>query len=176
MEHVSNVYVEQYESPTPHLKVSCTDEKTGIQAIENITIQPVMEGRPERRDPEYTRNGTQMLMASRDVATGEINAYTIGQERKEEDFLNHVKDIVATAPGLEHLIVCDQLNTHKSASLAEWVAREIGFTGDLGKKGLPLFNSTKLATVCVSTNSDTIHRLSVLQFFQLSYDLGSHIE
>ena len=58
-------------------------------------LQPC-EGRPERRDPEYIRHGTRMLMASRDVATGQINAYTIGDERKEADFLNHVKEIVAS--------------------------------------------------------------------------------
>ncbi len=35
----------------------------------------------------------------------------------------------------EVVFMLDQLNTHKSASLVKWVAEEIGFEGDLGKKG-----------------------------------------
>lgn len=114
--------------------MSSCDEKTGIQALRHLQVDKMKPGREERKDPEYERNGTTTLIASLDVKTGEINAYSLGKTRNEEDFLEHVKDIVATDPLGEHVIICDQLNTHKSASLVEWVAEQVGFEGDLGKK------------------------------------------
>lgn len=91
-------------------------------------------GRCKRVDPEYKRNGTSCLIASRNVTTGEINAYSLGGTRKEKDYLEHVKDIIATDPNGEHIIICDQLNTHKSASLVKWIANKIGYECQLGIK------------------------------------------
>jgi len=91
-------------------------------------------GQCERVDPEYKRNGTSCLIASRDVRTGKINAYTLGSTRTEQDHLEHIKNIVATDPQGEHVIICDQLNTHRSASLVQWVAEQIDHKGDLGVK------------------------------------------
>lgn len=88
-----------------------------------------------RLDPEYQRNGVTCLIAAQDVKSGKIIAYQQGQTRKEEDFLNHVKQIVSTNSEAEHIIVCDQLNTHKSESLVKWIAQKISYTGSLGKKG-----------------------------------------
>ena len=41
---------------------------------------------------------------------------------------------MATDPKGEHIIICDQLNIHKSPSLVKWVAKQIEFKGDLGKQ------------------------------------------
>lgn len=120
--------------PNSTLNVSSSDEKTGIQALWHLKVETMKPGRIERKDPEYKRNGTTTLIASRDVKTGKINAYSLGKTRKEEDFLEHVKEIVATDPTGEHVIICDQLNTHKSVSLAKWVAKQIGYCGNMGKK------------------------------------------
>ena len=93
-------------------------------------------GKLKRIESEYIRNGTTCLIASRDIKTGELNAYTLGQTRKEDDFLEHAKEIVATQPNKKHIIICDQLNTHKSASLVKWIADECyGNKIDLGIKG-----------------------------------------
>ena len=89
----------------------------------------------EKREPEYIRNGTQTLIASRSVTTGKIDAYTVQENRKEEDYLNHIKEIVATDTEAKHVIICDQLNTHKSESLVKFVAEVDNFQGDLGVKG-----------------------------------------
>lgn len=116
------------------INVSSSDEKPGIQALRHLRNQKAKPGQVERRDPEYVRNGTSSLIASINVSTGKINAYSLGGTREEKDYLNHVKEIVAIDPSGEHVIICDQLNIHKSASLVEWVAAQIGFTGDLGAK------------------------------------------
>lgn len=133
LEKIGTVYKESLK-PEPGFRLSCSDEKTGIQAIEHLKVEGMVPGRLERKDPEYVRNGSLCLIAARDVSSGKIRSYSIGETRKEEDYLNHIKAIVATEPESNHVIVCDQLNTHKSASLVEWVAEQIGFEGDLGVK------------------------------------------
>jgi len=120
--------------PEPGFILSCSDEKTGIQATEHLKIEGMRPGRLERKDPEYLRNGALCLIAARDVKSGKIRTYSIGETRNEEDYLKHVKSIVTTEPKATHVIVCDQLNTHKSASLVEWVAKQIGYEGNLGVK------------------------------------------
>ena len=92
-------------------------------------------GRNKRIEAEYTRNGTTCLIASRNVATGAINAYQLGQTRKEEDYLQHIQSIYAIDTSKQHIIICDQLNTHKSASLVKWVASICYQNIELGTKG-----------------------------------------
>jgi hypothetical protein len=111
-----------------------TDEKTGIQALER-KIEKMEPNSNEKREPEYIRNGTQTLIASRSVNTGKIDAFTIQENRKEEDFLNHVKQIADTDTQAKHVIICDQLNTHKSESLVKFVAELDNIKVDLGIKG-----------------------------------------
>ena len=55
--------------------------------------------------------------------------------RTEEDFLNHVKTTVATAPRDKWVFVVDQLNTHQSASLVRYVAEYEKLEIELGVKG-----------------------------------------
>ena len=121
--------------PDNEIVISSSDEKTGIQAISHSQISKMSVGKLKRIESEYIRNGTTCLIASRNIKTGRLNAYTLGQTRKEGDFLGHVQEIVATQPGKKHIIICDQLNTHKSASLVRWVASVCYETIDLGIKG-----------------------------------------
>ena len=115
--------------------VTSTDEKTGIQAVCNIKTAPVQKGKCRRIDSEYKRNGTTCLIAGLDIKTGKIAHYHQGQTRNEEDFLKHVQGIIATNPDGEHILVCDQLNTHKSESLVKWIAEQINYKDELGLKG-----------------------------------------
>jgi len=121
--------------PDNEVVISSSDEKTGIQAISHSQISKMNVGKVKRIESEYKRNGTTCLIASRNIKTGGLNAYTLGQTRKEEDYLKHIQEIVATRPDKRHIIICDQLNTHKSASLVKWVASVCYKTIDLGVKG-----------------------------------------
>lgn len=70
------------------------------------------------------------------MAKGELIHQNIQPTRTEEDFLNFTIQTVNCYPQQDEVILlADQLNTHKSASLVEWVAEQIGFEGDLGIKG-----------------------------------------
>ncbi|TAJ11267.1 hypothetical protein DMA11_17635 [Marinilabiliaceae bacterium JC017] len=46
-----------------------------------------------------------------------------------------MQGIVKTNPDATYIIVCDQLNAHKSESLVKCVAKQINYKGELGIKG-----------------------------------------
>jgi transposase len=113
--------------------VSC-DEKTGIQALEReVTL--MRPGREERQDNSYERHGTQCLIANFEVATGKIVAPTVGDTRTEEDFVRHIQETVQQDPQAKWVFIVDQLNTHKSAGLVEWVCQSCSIETELGIKG-----------------------------------------
>jgi len=110
---------------------------TGIQALERKTPDlPMRPGKIQRREFEYIRHGTQTLIASFDVAIGQVIHASIGDTRTEADYLAHVQQTLATAPDATrwHLIM-DCLNIHQSESLVRYVAQVQGLDIDLGIKG-----------------------------------------
>ncbi len=112
------------------------DEKSGMQALERTApTKDVKPGEVERREFEYTRHGTLTLIANFDVATGRVETPSIGPTRTEQDFLSHIRSTVDTDPDAVWVIVSDRLNTHRSASLVEWVAARCTINLDLGTKG-----------------------------------------
>ncbi len=115
--------------------VVSTDEKTSIQAIERIEpTKQMVSGIPERQEAEYTRHGTLCLMPSFDVANGNIIETYIGETRNEEDFTNHIKNTISHDLTGKWIFVCDNLNTHLSASLVKLISSLINYKGDLGVK------------------------------------------
>ena len=113
------------------------DEMTGIQALERAAPgQPMQPGRPQRREFEYIRHGTQTLIAALDVASGRVCGH-VGLTRTEEDFAAFVASLARGQPeiGRWHMVT-DNLNVHRSESLVRWVAQECGVDeATLGKKG-----------------------------------------
>ena len=133
MKKICQIYGEAQELYEKGVKVVSTDEKTGIQAIERKII-PLKPGQVEKQESEYIRHGTKCLISNLEVATGKIIAPSIGDSRTELDFLEHIKQTVKEDESSEWIFVVDQLNTHKSASLVQWVAKQCQDQGDLGKK------------------------------------------
>lgn len=118
-------------------RVVSTDELTGVQALERKhSGLPLAPGKVERREFEYIRHGTRAFILSRDVVSGQLIAPSGGPTRTEADFLSHVQGVVATDPAVTrwHFVV-DNLNTHQSASLVQWVAAKSELDIDLGQKG-----------------------------------------
>lgn len=129
-----------HQAPRLHQEgvlIVCTDEKTGIQALQRKhPSKPMQPGQIELREFEYIRNGTQCLIVNFQVATGQILAPTIGPTRTEEDFLNHITQTIATYPHSQWIFIVDQLNTHRSESLVRLVASSEGIDENrLGVKG-----------------------------------------
>lgn len=112
----------------------CSDEKTGIQALERL-LRPAIPGALEQQEFDYTRHGTQCLIANFEVATGQVYAPTVGTSRTEEDFANHLLQTVATDLEARWIFIVDNLDTHQSESLVWLVADLCDLAVELGEKG-----------------------------------------
>jgi len=134
---ITALYCEAATKAQAGERVLSTDEMTGIQAKERKhPTRPMGPGRIERREFEYIRHGTQTLIANWDVAAGGIVAPSIGQTRKEPDFVAHLAQTVASDPeAVKWDFVVDNLDIHKSESLVRFVADYCDIEEDLGKKG-----------------------------------------
>jgi len=133
---VCKLYHQAEELHEKGVHLVSTDEKTGIQATERLhPSRPMEPGKPEAKEFEYVRHGTQALIANFEVATGEAVSPTVGDTRTEKDFAAHISATVGADPEGEWTFVVDQLNTHKSASLVGLVAELCGVEEDLGVKG-----------------------------------------
>ncbi len=137
MSDIGQTYLNALERFSAGERSICLSEMTGIQALERKAPDlPMRPGKIQRREFEYIRHGTQTLIASFDVASGQVIHSSVGDTRTEADYLNHVQDTIATDPDARkwHLIM-DCLNIHQSESLVRYVAQVEGLDIDLGIKG-----------------------------------------
>lgn len=136
VEAVCDCYLEAprlYATANTH--TVCTDEMTGIQALERIAATlPTGLGRTERREFEYERHGTLTLIGNFHVVTGQLLAPSLGATRTEADFVQHVTQTVSTDPQASWVFVMDNLNIHASETLVQWVAQFCSIEQNLGKK------------------------------------------
>ena len=85
--------------------------------------QPARPGKRERREYEYIRHGTRVLINSLVVATGQM-AWTIGATRKSPDFVAHLQHVYQRLPRMKRYDwIMDNLNTHWSLEVCRLVAR-----------------------------------------------------
>jgi transposase len=100
--------------------VVCCDEKTGMQVLERKTpTKPAQPGRRERREHEYIRHGTRVLINTLAVATGQI-AWTIGSTRTAPDFVAHLQQAYQRLPRMRRYDwVMDNLNTRGVAAFCK---------------------------------------------------------
>jgi len=148
----------QLASTTPDELVISYDEMTGIQALERIAPDlPMREGKVQAIEFEYKRHGTQTLIAGMNVATGEITA-ACGDTRTEIDLCKFIEDTIAQHPDYKRYhFVGDQLNTHKSESLVQFVANYCNVTAELGVKGKSgILQSMKTRETFLSKNNKNI--------------------
>jgi hypothetical protein len=119
----------------------CVDEQTGIPALERIApTKPMRPGQVEKREFEYTRPGTQTLIANVEVATGQVVAPTVPPTRDEKDFAEHIGRTGATDPKAGWIFVADNRTTPGSATLVLLVAGlcaiPVESRGKKGKSGV----------------------------------------
>jgi len=106
----------------------CTDEKTGIQALERKHPgKPAAPGLPALWEPEYIRHGTRCLLATFVVPTGEIYG-DVTARRTNQDFRRHIRHVVdwlgERYPEVKRIHwVMDNLNTHWSLAVCQLFAR-----------------------------------------------------
>lgn len=127
------------EAPTLHAETGtrtvCLDEMTGLQALERTAPdKPPQPGQVAKHEFEYVRHGTTTLIGNFDVVSGQMFAITLGATRTEEDHVMHVRQTVATDPDVPWVFIVDNLNTHCSAGLVEYIAEHCEPDQELGKK------------------------------------------
>jgi transposase len=134
---ICSVYREAPALAAQGERVVSSDELTGVQALERkYPNLPPAPGKVERREFEYIRHGTCSFLLSRDVASGQVLAPSVGPTRTEADFLAHIQGVVATDPSARRWhVVVDNLDIHRSESLVRWVAAESDLEIELGVKG-----------------------------------------
>lgn len=161
VKQVCQLYRMALELHKQGIHVVSTDEKTGIQALERMyPSKGVKPGLVERIEHSYERHGTICLIGNFEVATGCIIAVTLSPTRTEEDFLNHIIQTVSIDCHGQWIFIVDNLNTHMSASLVEWVAKQCNITSDLGikeKKGILKSMKTRAAFL-----SEPTHRIRIV--------------
>jgi len=86
-----HLYAKALEAYQHGRLVICCDEKTGRQILERkAPTKPAQAGRRERREHEYSRHGTRVLIHALAVATGHM-AWSIGTTRTATDFVTHLQ-------------------------------------------------------------------------------------
>jgi transposase len=135
--HVADLYLSAIERAQQGERTISTDEMTGIQALERTACElPMRPGKVQRQEFEYIRHGTQSLIASLDVVTGQVLAPHIGPTRTEADYANHIRAVINTSPDATRWhFLADGLNTHQSESLVRLVVELESLDLELGQKG-----------------------------------------
>jgi len=133
---VCHLYEEAIKLQTQGVHIVSTDEMTGIQAIERAYPTAAMTlGAVERVEFEYIRHGTLSLIASWDVAAGQVLAPSVGTTRNAADFTTHIVNTITSDPQAKWIFLVDQLNTHKSEDLVRLVQERCELDVELGIKG-----------------------------------------
>jgi transposase len=117
MEDVLDVYKQPYDPRRPQV---CLDEKPTQLVSDAREPLPARRGQPRRPDHEYKRNGTaNVFCAFEPLANWRKLAVT--DRRTKVDFAHFVKQLAdgRYKDARTIVLVMDQLNTHKAASLYE---------------------------------------------------------
>ena len=117
MEDVLEVYHRPYDPQRP---VVCFDEASKQLLKETRTSIPAAPGRPAATDYEYERNGTANLFMMFEPLAGKRHV-RVTERRTAVEYANAVRELVDVhyADAAMIVLVQDNLNTHKPASLYE---------------------------------------------------------
>ena len=117
MEDVLEVYHRPYDEKRP---LVCLDEASKQLVGETVRPIPATPGQPERFDYEYVRNGTANLFMVSEPLLG-WRAVKVTDRRTAKDFAEVVRWLAEEVhpEAAKIVLVMDNLNTHKPASLYE---------------------------------------------------------
>ena len=98
-----------------------------IQVLDRTA--PMLQLRPgqvERHTHDYKRNGTLSLFAALEVATGQVTNQAVARHRAAE-FLDFLNLLARTYPRRPIHVVLDNVSTHKTPEIAQWLGRHKRF-------------------------------------------------
>lgn len=117
MEDILDVYRLPYDPKVPNV---CMDEQPVQLISETRRVIPAEPGKPEREDYEYERNGTAEIFMFTEPLSGRRHV-SVRERRTAKDWAYEVRDLLEIRyPEADRIrLVCDNLNTHKTASFYE---------------------------------------------------------
>jgi len=117
-----------YHNPPEKAVVLCVDEKSGMQALDrSAPVLPMMPGMPERRTHDYVRHGVTSLFAAFNVADGTVISQ-MHRRRRASEFKKFLIAIDKAVPAeLDVHVICDNLSTHKTPAIRDWLDRHPRF-------------------------------------------------
>jgi transposase len=117
-----------YHNPPERAVVLCVDEKSQMQALDRSQpVLPMMPGMPERRTHDYARHGTTSLFAAFNIADGTVIS-ELHRKHRASEFNKFLVAIDKAVPAeLDVHLVCDNLATHKTPVIHQWLARHPRF-------------------------------------------------
>jgi LuxR family transcriptional regulator, maltose regulon positive regulatory protein len=133
-----------YHNPPDKAVVLCVDEKSGTQALDRSQpVLPMMPGMPERRSHDYVRHGTTSLFAAFNIADGAVIS-SLHRRHRATEFKKFLVRIDKAVPAdLDVHLVCDNLATHKTAAIQDWLARHPRFRLDFTPTGSSWINQVE---------------------------------
>lgn len=112
-----------YLDPPGGAVVLSIDEKTQVQALDRTQpLLPIAFDATEKRTHDYLRHGTTNLFAALNTATGEVYG-ECKPTRNGADFLAFVKKAVKPHRRKEIHIVLDNLSTHTTPDVQDWLEK-----------------------------------------------------
>jgi transposase len=117
-----------YMNPPDAAAVFAVDEKPQIQALNRTApILPMLPTTPQRASHDYERNGTLDLFAALDMARGTVIT-DIRKSHTQVDFIAFLNKINREVPDdLQVHVILDNLSTHKTPKVREWLLRHPRF-------------------------------------------------
>ena len=117
MEDVLDAYHREYDPAHP---LVCMDESPKQLVADVRPALPMEPGKPERIDEHYQRNGTRNLFVACEPLRG-WRHLKVTQRRTKIDWAHFIRELVDVHyPDAERIVlVMDNLNTHRPASLYE---------------------------------------------------------
>jgi hypothetical protein len=143
-----------YHHPSEAAVALCVDEKSGVQALDRAQpVLPMMPGMPERATHSYVRHGTTSLFAAFNIADGSVISALHRQHRAVE-FRKFLIAIDKAVPAdLDVHLICDNLTTHKTPAIRDWLAAIPASTRTSPPPDRPGSTRSNAGSGCSPTNS-----------------------
>jgi transposase len=108
-----------YCDPPAGAVVLCIDEKSILAREHKYAMRAAGPGWPGRREFEYIRHGTCVLLAAFDVATGKVFGQ-VRLRRTANDLVMFMESVAAHYEGREIYVIWDNLNIHHEGPTKRW--------------------------------------------------------
>lgn len=108
-----------YRAPPEDTVVLCMDEKSLAVRADRFPMRPAGRGRAARRDFEYVRHGTAVLLAAFNTRTGELFGQ-VRVRRTASDLEAFMDEVARHYQGKKVIVIWDNLNIHHEGKSKRW--------------------------------------------------------